>query len=40
MRKPTLWIIVAIGLGLLLAGLLLEDYLWVNLIHSGSVGEP
>ena len=31
---------MAIGVGLLLVGLLLGDYLWVNLIHSGSVGEP
>jgi hypothetical protein len=35
-----LWITVALAAGVLLLVLMFWDYLWVNLIHSGSVDAP
>jgi hypothetical protein len=37
--SPALWITVALAVGVLLM-LMFWDYLWVNLIHSGTIDAP
>jgi hypothetical protein len=39
MTKQRVWLIAVVG-GAVLLLLLFWDYLWINLIHSGSVDPP
>jgi hypothetical protein len=39
MSKQRVWLMVAVG-GAILLLLFFWDYLWINLIHSGSVDAP
>ncbi len=40
MPQKSVWMTIALVVGILLLVLFFGDYLWINLIHSGSAPSP